>query len=58
MALDLDADGTAERKRDDVHICPSGAARFAAWLAGGLRARFAATHPGAADGVGDRPVGD
>jgi peptidoglycan/LPS O-acetylase OafA/YrhL len=29
---DLDGDGTPERKRDGVHMCPSGAARFAAWL--------------------------
>jgi hypothetical protein len=45
MALDLDADGTPERKRDSVHICPSGAARFAAWLAGELSTRFAAVVP-------------
>ena len=58
MALDLDADGTPERKRDSVHICPSGAARFAAWLAGELSTPLRRRRPGAADRVGDRPVGD
>ena len=43
--LDLDGDGTPERKRDHLHICPSGAARFAAWLAGELSTRFAAVTP-------------
>lgn len=29
---DVDADGVPERKPDGVHLCPSGAARLAAWL--------------------------
>jgi hypothetical protein len=37
---DLDDDGTPERKRDGVHVCPSGAARFALWLTAELDARF------------------
>jgi hypothetical protein len=45
FAVDLDGDGTPERKRDLVHVCPSGAARFAAWLTGELSSRFAAVTP-------------
>ncbi len=37
---DLDDDGTPERKRDGVHVCPSGAARFALWLTVELAGRF------------------
>jgi lysophospholipase L1-like esterase len=37
---DLDDDGTPERKRDGVHVCPSGAARFAFWLTAELTARY------------------
>jgi peptidoglycan/LPS O-acetylase OafA/YrhL len=40
FAADLDADGTPERKHDGVHVCPSGAARFGAWLAAELAARY------------------
>lgn len=29
---DVDGDGVPERKPDGVHLCPSGAARLAAWL--------------------------
>ncbi len=29
---DVDGDGVPERKPDGVHLCPAGAARFAAWL--------------------------
>jgi peptidoglycan/LPS O-acetylase OafA/YrhL len=41
-AYDADAedDGVPERKTDGVHVCPSGAARFALWLTGELAARF------------------
>ena len=46
--VDLDGDGTPERKRDLVHVCPSGAARFGAWLAGELAVQFAGRGPGAA----------
>jgi hypothetical protein len=37
---DMDGDGIPERKADKVHICPSGAARFAAWLVSQLAATF------------------
>jgi lysophospholipase L1-like esterase len=37
---DLDDDGVPERKNDGVHVCPSGAARFALWLTAELAARF------------------
>jgi peptidoglycan/LPS O-acetylase OafA/YrhL len=43
--LDLDGDGTPERKRDHIHVCPSGAARFAAWLSDQLAARFTGVTP-------------
>jgi len=32
FTIDIDGDGIPERKRDGVHLCPSGAARFAVWL--------------------------
>jgi len=37
---DLDGDGVPERKPDGVHVCPSGAARVAAWLIPELTLRF------------------
>jgi peptidoglycan/LPS O-acetylase OafA/YrhL len=37
---DLDGDGVPERKPDGVHVCPSGAARLAAWLIPELAQRF------------------
>ncbi len=43
--LDLDGDGTPERKRDLVHVCPSGAARFALWLSNELAMRFSGVTP-------------
>jgi len=43
--LDLDDDGTPERKRDGAHVCPSGAARFALWLTAELAARFDGATP-------------
>ena len=42
---DLDDDGTPERKRDGVHVCPSGAARFAFWLVAELATRFDGATP-------------
>ena len=30
--LDANGDGAPERKRDLIHVCPAGAANFAAWL--------------------------
>ena len=65
--LDLDGDGTPERKRDAIHVCPSGAASFGAWLANALDTRFDGVTPGDpavwADGLWvfaeryDEPVG-
>jgi len=40
FAYDLDGDGVPERKPDGVHVCPSGAARVAAWLIPELAFRF------------------
>jgi peptidoglycan/LPS O-acetylase OafA/YrhL len=40
FVYDLDGDGIPERKPDGVHVCPSGAARVAAWLIPELAARF------------------
>ena len=42
MHLDLDLDGVPDRKPDGVHICPQGAARFAAWFVDRLRTRYPA----------------
>ena len=44
--IDMDEDGTPERKRDLIHVCPSGAARFGAWLAATLDSRFDGLEPG------------
>lgn len=67
FAFDLDGDGTPERKRDGVHMCPSGAARFAAWLvpavatiAGGIVPADPVSWAGGSwttDGRYDNPVG-
>jgi len=38
--LDANGDGAPERKRDLVHVCPAGAASFAAWLTLQLDAGF------------------
>ena len=45
MALDIDGDGAPDRKPDGVHVCPQGAARFAAWLTADLGARFRGVSP-------------
>lgn len=42
---DVDSDGVPERKPDGVHLCPSGAARIAAWLVPELAARFSGISP-------------
>jgi peptidoglycan/LPS O-acetylase OafA/YrhL len=36
FALDVDGDGTPERKRDGVHLCPTGALAVTTWLLGEL----------------------
>jgi hypothetical protein len=48
MQFDIDGDGAPDRKPDGVHVCPQGAARFAAWLVDELAVRF--------DGVAPQPV--
>lgn len=40
VVLDANGDGAPERKRDLIHVCPSGAANFAAWLVVELDSRF------------------
>ena len=42
---DVDGDGIPERKPDGVHLCPSGAARIAAWLLESLAPHLAALDP-------------
>jgi lysophospholipase L1-like esterase len=42
---DVDDDGVPERKRDGVHVCPSGAARFAAWLVASLAEHYSGVTP-------------
>ncbi len=43
--LDANGDGAPERKRDLIHVCPAGAANFAAWLATTLDAGFDGLDP-------------
>jgi peptidoglycan/LPS O-acetylase OafA/YrhL len=48
FSLDIDRDGIPERKRDGVHVCPTGALVFTQWLIGEMtrlypRISFAAT---------------
>jgi peptidoglycan/LPS O-acetylase OafA/YrhL len=45
FAQDMNGDKIPERKPDGVHVCPSGAARFASWLISALSARFTVTPP-------------
>jgi hypothetical protein len=64
---DANDDGVPERKPDLVHVCPAGAASFAAWLAVELDTRFEGLEPAdpaawlsgewAVDGRYDEPVG-
>jgi hypothetical protein len=64
---DANGDGVPERKPDLVHVCPAGAASFAAWLAVELDSRFDGLEPSdpaswmlgewTADGRYDQPVG-
>jgi hypothetical protein len=42
---DVDLDGVPERKGDGVHVCPSGAARFATWLVATLATHFEGITP-------------
>jgi hypothetical protein len=43
--LDANGDGAPERKRDLTHVCPAGAANFAAWLATTLDTDFDGLDP-------------
>jgi hypothetical protein len=45
FSLDLGDDGAPDRKPDGVHVCPQGAARFAAWLVGELDRLFDGLSP-------------
>jgi hypothetical protein len=42
---DVNGDKVPERKPDGVHVCPSGAAMYAAWLMDELQQRFAGFEP-------------
>jgi hypothetical protein len=64
---DMDGDGAPDRKPDLVHVCPQGAARFAAWLVAAVAERSTGLVPApleewvpagwAADDRYDTPVG-
>lgn len=43
--LDANGDGAPERKRDLVHVCPAGAANFAAWLTVELAEAYSGIEP-------------
>jgi peptidoglycan/LPS O-acetylase OafA/YrhL len=45
MQRDMDGDGAPDRKPDGVHVCPQGAARFAAWAVDALDAVFDGVAP-------------
>lgn len=42
---DIDSDGNPERKRDGIHVCPTGALRSAQWLTQELSTRFQGITP-------------
>jgi peptidoglycan/LPS O-acetylase OafA/YrhL len=42
---DIDGDGNPERKRDGIHVCPTGALRSAQWLIQELTTRFEGITP-------------
>ena len=41
FVLDIDGDGNPERKRDGIHVCPTGALRVAQWMVNELAQHFA-----------------
>ena len=45
FTLDIDGDGNPERKRDGIHVCPTGALRSAQWLIAELSTRFEGITP-------------
>jgi hypothetical protein len=45
FTVDLDGDGNPERKRDGIHVCPTGALRSAQWLIQELSTRFEGITP-------------
>jgi peptidoglycan/LPS O-acetylase OafA/YrhL len=45
FTLDIDGDGNPERKRDGIHVCPTGALRSAQWLIQELTTRFEGITP-------------
>ena len=49
FTLDIDGDGNPERKRDGIHVCPTGALRSAQWLIAELSTRFNGITPPADD---------
>lgn len=47
--VDIDDDGNPERKRDGIHVCPTGALRSAQWLVGFLASHYSGVTPAATD---------
>lgn len=47
--VDIDDDGNPERKRDGIHVCPTGALRSALWLVNHLATNYAGVVPAASD---------
>jgi peptidoglycan/LPS O-acetylase OafA/YrhL len=45
FTLDIDGDGNPERKRDGIHVCPTGALRSAQWLIQELSTHFEGSTP-------------
>jgi hypothetical protein len=45
FTLDIDGDGNPERKRDGIHVCPTGALRSAQWLIQELSTHFEGITP-------------
>ncbi|MFM8848025.1 MAG: acyltransferase family protein [Actinomycetota bacterium] len=45
FAYDIDGDGVPERKRDGIHVCPTGALRSAQWLLEQLESSYGVPTP-------------
>ncbi|MFZ9564423.1 MAG: hypothetical protein ACO3AT_04475, partial [Ilumatobacteraceae bacterium] len=49
--IDIDDDGVPERKRDGIHVCPTGALRSAQWLLQQLESLYGISLPANNDWV-------
>jgi hypothetical protein len=49
--IDIDDDGVPERKRDGIHVCPTGALRSAQWLLQQLESLYGTSLPANNDWV-------